>query len=118
MSDPQTLMGQLLRNSTGDVPAELQSRAASALVRSRWARTSRAERQASTAPAFEGRMRRYRAAVDPDGILPEDERERLARDLMSADMAALAARKTLKRHGGDRRVFTDRPSEGAAAAHG
>lgn len=40
----------------------------------------------------EGRMRRYRERVDPDGVLSEIERERRAQALLRADMARLALR--------------------------
>ena len=44
----------------------------------------------STAPARAARWQRYLDRVDPDHLLPEAERERRARSLLSADMARLA----------------------------
>jgi hypothetical protein len=56
----------------------------------RWSRVPYAERAAQTAAARDALWAKYLAQVDPDGVLPEAEREALARQARKADMAALA----------------------------
>jgi hypothetical protein len=45
---------------------------------------------AHTVPARAGFMRRFLNQVDPDGVLPPDERERRAEHLMRSHMLTLA----------------------------
>jgi hypothetical protein len=45
----------------------------------------------------EGRMRKYRLRVDPEGVLPEGERERRAQALLRADMRRLALKSSRAR---------------------
>jgi len=62
-----------------------------------WARTS--DRAARTAPAREAFLKRFETQVDPDGVLPPDERRQRAEHAKRAYMLQLtkrsaAARKT------------------------
>jgi hypothetical protein len=52
---------------------------------------------AATQPARDGFMNRFRRQADPDGLLPHDERERRATQLMKAHMADLADKRRKKR---------------------
>lgn len=56
----------------------------------RWALLPKAERAKATQAARDGRWRRYLERVDPEGKLPEEERNALARQLRRADMQAAA----------------------------
>jgi hypothetical protein len=51
---------------------------------------SRHDPVAMTAPAREGWLRRFLREVDPDGVLPEDERQRRAEAAQRAQMSRLA----------------------------
>ena len=62
----------------------------------RWSRVPYADRAAHTAPARSVQWAKYLAEVDPDGVLPEAEREALARQARSADMRALAFKRSRK----------------------
>src|SRR5690625_5369279 len=53
-----------------------------------WARTK--DRSARTAPARQAQWKRYLNKVDPDGVLPENERHRRAEHLRKADMKRMA----------------------------
>lgn len=54
----------------------------------------------NTRPAFEARMRKLEDRVDPDRTLTPPERAKRARQLLRADMTALALRSSLARtHG-------------------
>ena len=70
-------------------PAERSLRASIA-AHTRWANTSRAERQRLADNGQAGLLRRFAAEVDPDGTLPAAEREKRARGLLTAHMQRLA----------------------------
>ena len=73
--------------------AELRLQRVSAAKRS-WANTT--DRAARMAPAWEARQRgRYLKLVDPEGVLPEAQREQMATALRDAEMADMA-RKAVK----------------------
>jgi hypothetical protein len=55
-----------------------------------WSRTT--DRSARTRPAREAFLRRFEREVDPDGILPPDERHRRAEHAKRAYMLQLARR--------------------------
>jgi hypothetical protein len=74
--------------------------AARAAAYTRWAKTE--DPVAATQPARDGFMNRFRRQADPDGLLPHDERERRATQLMKAHMAELASKR--KRRAAPRRV--------------
>jgi hypothetical protein len=52
----------------------------------RWSRLPGDQRAAATANARAALWRKYLDQVDPDGVLPEDEREKLARQARRADL--------------------------------
>lgn len=79
---PASLLGGFLRR--GDSTAELRSRAATELNRHRWSRTT--DRAAATQAARDARLQKFRDAVDPDGVLPPDERERRAIEARRAEL--------------------------------
>jgi hypothetical protein len=56
----------------------------------RWSRLDAAQRAAATAPARDALRRKYLAQADPDGTLPEAEREKLARQARQADIERMA----------------------------
>jgi hypothetical protein len=56
----------------------------------RWSREP--DKTAATAPARRGRMAKYEAMVDPDGVLPANERAARAEMALKADMLRLAAK--------------------------
>lgn len=70
-------------------PTERSLRASLA-AHTRWANTSRAERQRVADSGQAGLLRRFAAEVDPAGELPADERDRRARNLLQAHMRRLA----------------------------
>ena len=53
-----------------------------------WART--ADRSARTAPARRAMMARFEKLVDPDGVYPEDVRERMAESARKAHYRRMA----------------------------
>ena len=53
---------------------------------------SRHDTRETTKAAHAGRKKKYLRLVDPDGVLPEAERERRAYSLMCADMTRLRHR--------------------------
>jgi len=57
-------------------------------VHTSWANTT--DRTARTAPATAASMARFETQVDPDGLLPPEERARRAEHLRKAHMAKLA----------------------------
>jgi hypothetical protein len=61
----------------------------------RWA--AEADRTAATAPARRGLIARFERQVDPDGLLPEDERQRRAQSALRAHMARMAQRSVVAR---------------------
>jgi hypothetical protein len=69
--------------------------AARAAAYRRWAHEE--DPVAATQPARDGFMNRFRRQADPDGLLPHDERERRATQLMKAHMADLADKRRKKR---------------------
>jgi hypothetical protein len=68
-------------------------------LRARVAAYARASRYGPevTRPAFEGRMAKLAAEVDPEGTLPEIERQRRAYALMRSQMSALSLKASRKR---------------------
>jgi hypothetical protein len=56
----------------------------------RWSRTP--DRKAATEPARRGRMAKFEAMVDPEGMLEPDERARRAEMALKAHMLSLAAK--------------------------
>ena len=64
---------------------------------SRWAQTR--DRAAATRAGTEGLMNRFRREVDPDGVLPVEERERRALMARRAHMSRLALRSSKARTG-------------------
>lgn len=66
-----------------------RSQQATAAAYMSWANTTNvAQRQA---PALQGQWERFRRMADPDGVLPEADRERKARQLQLAHMAKMRA---------------------------
>lgn len=63
----------------------------------RWSRVPYPERAAQTAKAREALWAKYKAQVDPDGVLPEAEREALARQARRADMARMSLKSSRNR---------------------
>ena len=68
-------------------PAERRLRAQVA-VHTSWANTT--DRRARTAPATAASMARFEKLVDPDGVLPAEERAARAESARKAHMARLA----------------------------
>jgi hypothetical protein len=67
-----------------------------------WARTE--DRQARTAPARQAFLGRFEAEVDPEGVLPPQERARRAESARQAHMTRMALRSAQarrRRAGGD-----------------
>ncbi len=58
----------------------------------RWSKTPTAERARQAERGQAGLLARFAAEVDPDGVLPADEREKLARNAYAAHMKRLALR--------------------------
>ncbi len=56
----------------------------------RWSAIPERERPAATAPARSAFLARFERQVDPDGVLPPDERARLAESARKAYMLSLA----------------------------
>ena len=79
-------------------PAERSLRASIA-AHTRWANTSRAERQRLADSGQAGLLRRFAAEIDPDGTLPGDERDRRARNALTAHMKRLALKSSRSRRG-------------------
>jgi len=79
-------------------PAERSLRASIA-AHTRWANTSRAERQRLADNGQAGLLRRFVAEVDPQGQLPAAERERRARNMLTAHMQRLALKSAKARRG-------------------
>lgn len=71
--------------------------AAQIAANERWARTE--DRNAATAPARAGFMKKFELLVDPDGSLEENERSRRAGNALRAHMARLRAESAKKRAG-------------------
>ena len=63
----------------------------------RWSRVPYPERAASTAKARAALWDKYLRQVDPDGVLPEAERQALARQARRADMLAMALKASRNR---------------------
>ena len=70
-------------------PAERKLRASIA-ANTRWANTERAERQRLADNGQAGLLRRFATEVDPAGTMPAAERDKRARNLLSAHMKRLA----------------------------
>jgi hypothetical protein len=70
-------------------PEQARLRAQVANAR-RWSRVPLAERPSQTQAARDALWRKYLDRVDPDGVLPQDERAALARQARRADMMARA----------------------------
>lgn len=82
---------------SGESPAERSLRARSAAYM-RWAVTD--DRQAATAPGRAAARSRFEKLVDPEGVLPEEERAKraaYARSAFYADMARKSAAARRKR---------------------
>jgi hypothetical protein len=73
------------RTTNPMTPAQRTQRARIANA-DRWSRLPGDQRAAQTAPARAALRQKYRDQVDPDGVLPEAERERLARSARQADI--------------------------------
>lgn len=90
---PGSLLGALLHDADGEVPAELKAKAGRALARHRWSRVPPAERAAATAPARRARWEKWLAIVDPEHQLSDEVREQLAREALSAHMTEIVMRR-------------------------
>lgn len=66
-------------------PSQRRQRAQAANA-TRWSRVPYPERAAQTAKARAALWAKYLAKVDPDGVMPEADRERLAREARRADL--------------------------------
>jgi hypothetical protein len=66
-------------------PGQVRQRARAANA-ARWSRLPADQRRAQTQAARDAVWRKYLAQVDPDGLLPEAERNRLARQARQADL--------------------------------
>ena len=66
-----------------------------------WANTT--DREARMKPVQEGRQRRWEKMVDPDGVLPTEERVKRAKAAETAHMTRMALRSSLARQ---KRVVT------------
>jgi hypothetical protein len=64
-------------------------------VQTSWANTS--DREARMKPVQEGRKRRFEKLVDPDGVLPPEERAQRAQAAERAHMAKMALRSSQAR---------------------
>lgn len=73
----------------GLTPAERKLRASLA-ANTRWANTERAERQRLADKGQAGLLRRFAGEVDPAGTMPAAERDKRARNLLTAHMKRLA----------------------------
>lgn len=123
---PGSLLGALLHDADGEVSPDLKSKAGRALARHRWSRVPPAERSERTAPGREAAWQKWLKLVDPEGQLPAEVRERMAREARSAHMTALV----MARHHGRKRqaplvvsaetvaLFRDGEAGGAAPLHG
>lgn len=80
-------------------PAQRRMRASAAAL-TRWAKTD--DRQAATKPARVGYMARWEREVDPDGVLPIDERAKRASLALKAHMTGLALRSSKSRSAAQR----------------
>lgn len=79
-------------------PAERSLRASIA-AHTRWANSSKAERQRIADNGQAGLLRKFAAEIDPDGTLPADERDRRARNALHAHMKRLALHSSQTRRG-------------------
>jgi hypothetical protein len=86
----------MARTTNPITPEQLTLRAQYANA-TRWSRVPRAERPSQTQAARDARWRRYLDQVDPDGVLPETEREALAREARRADMLGMALKASRNR---------------------
>lgn len=77
-------------------PAQRQLRASTAAL-TRWAWTNEDDRKAATQPGMNGLLEKFAKQIDPDGLLPPDERQRRAETLRKAHMRRLALRSSQKR---------------------
>jgi hypothetical protein len=84
---------------------------AQAAAHTKWAHT--ADRSAATAPARTAFLDRFEREVDPEGVLPIDERARRAESARKAYFLKLAAKSAAARK---RKRRTARPASGGAAA--
>lgn len=82
----------------GLTPAERSLRASIA-AHSRWATTPTAERRRQADRGQAALVARFAAQVDPDGTLPPDERDKLARNAYAAHMKRLALASAKARRG-------------------
>lgn len=82
--------------ATNLTPAELALRAQLA-AHTRWANATSDERAENGKRAQRGLLDRFAREVDPDGILPPDERERRATNARKAHMARLALKSSQSR---------------------
>ncbi len=80
-------------------PAERSLRASIA-AHTRWANTSTADRRRQADRGQAALLASFAAQIDPDGTLPTQERERRARNLLSAHMKRLALRSSQARRAG------------------
>ena len=81
------------KNTDPRSPAERTAHARYA-AHLRWAREP--DRRAAMAPAWAGFVAKFLREVDPDGRLPEEERQRRARSLMAAHNARAARNRSKK----------------------
>ena len=79
-------------------PEERKLRASIA-AHTRWANTDRVERQRLADSGQAGLLRRFAIEVDPEGRLPDHEREQRARGLLLAHMKRLALKSSKVRRG-------------------
>ncbi len=77
-------------------PAERSLRASLA-AHTRWASTPLAARRRQASRGHAALLATFAAQVDPDGTMPEDERQRLARNAYTAHMKRLALRSSQAR---------------------
>lgn len=76
-------------------PTNVRTLIAQQAAHTRWA--FEPDRTAATQPARDGFLRRFEREVDPDGLLPSEERRKRALNAMRAYMAALTRRRTTSR---------------------
>jgi hypothetical protein len=72
-----------------------RSDSASVAANTRWA--FEPDRRKATAPATAGFLAKFEKQVDPDGLLPTEERTKRAHNLMRAHMARIRAKRRRSR---------------------
>lgn len=80
----------------GMTPAERSLRASIA-AHTRWSQTPIADRRRQANRGHAALIATFAVQVDPDGLLPEEERQRLAHNAYSAHMKRLALRSSQAR---------------------